>query len=246
MKNYKMVSLLVLLFPLVASQASATESWFDKGMDMLKSVEKTTAAKPSVGEMDLAFKQALRLGAEKVVKQLGQSNGFNADPAIHIPLPKELNTVKSVLNKIGMSPLLDDLELRLNRAAEAATPKAQKLFLQSISEMTFDDIKTIYNGPKDSATRYFQRKMSPELSRQMQPIVEKSLAQAGAMQAFDRVVGEYQNLPFVPDVKANLTDYVVQEGMDGIFYYISQEEIAIRENPLKQTTALLQKVFGPQ
>jgi len=51
-------------------------------------------------------------------------------------------------------------------------------------------------------------------------------------------------LPFVPDVKANLTGHVVQKAMDGIFYYIAKEEAAMRKNPAKQTTDLLKKVFG--
>jgi len=139
---------------------------------------------------------------------------------------------------------VDDLELKLNRAAEAATPKAKELFLQSITEMTFDDIKGVYEGPEDSATKYFQEKMSPELSKEMRPIVENNLSKVGAIQAFDNVMGKYRTLPFVPDVKANLTDHVVQKGMDGIFYYIAKEEAAIRKNPVKQTTELLKKVFG--
>jgi hypothetical protein len=45
-------------------------------------------------------------------------------------------------------------------------------------------------------------------------------------------------------LKANLTDHVLDKGMDGIFYYIAKEEAAIRTNPVKQTTDLLKKVFS--
>ena len=48
----------------------------------------------------------------------------------------------------------------------------------------------------------------------------------------------------MPDVKADLTAYVIEKGMDGLFYYIAREEAAIRQDPVKRTTALLQKVFG--
>ena len=57
-------------------------------------------------------------------------------------------------------------------------------------------------------------------------------------------MGAYSSLPFVPDVKANLTDYVIEKGMDGIFYYVAKEEAAIRRDPAKQTTDLLKRVFG--
>jgi len=171
-------------------------------------------------------------------------DGFNTDPSIHIPLPEELYTIKVLLSKIGMSQLADDLELKLNRAAEAATPKAKDIFFQAITDMTFEDIKNIYEGPENSATKYFQSRMSPFLKQEMQPIVENALSQVGAIQSYDNVISQYKTLPFVPDLKANLTEHVIQKGMNGIFHYIAKEEASIRKDPLKQTTTLLKKVFG--
>jgi hypothetical protein len=249
MKNYLIIfGVVLIIFAWLPGQASASGTWWDNGVNILKNLsgesDTEIAKEPSYAEIGDAFKQALRIGTENVVRQLGTTDGFNADPSIHIPLPEELNTIKTMLSKVGMSQLVDDLELKLNRAAESATPKAKNLFFQAITEMTFEDIKNIYEGPEDSATRYFQGKMSPPLKKEMQPIVENTLSQVGAVQAYDKVVGQYKTLPFVPDVKANLTEHVVQKGMEGIFYYIAKEEASIRENPAKQTTALLKKVFG--
>jgi len=236
-----LASLIALRFPI----AEASSNWWDAGSKLLNSL---TANPKGISitteEIAAALKDALHIGTENVVGQLGQLDGFNADTAIHIPLPQELQSVKSMLGKVGMSWLSDDLELKLNRAAEIATPKAKKLFWQAISEMTFDDVKTIYNGPNDAATRYFQRKMSPALASEMRPVVELSLQKVGAVQAYDNVMGKYKSLPFVPDVKTDLTNHVVAKGMEGIFYYVAKEEAAIREDPARQTTELLKKVFG--
>lgn len=236
----------VLITLLIGSgQAFAESTWWKKGTEILQTFEKESPVSgPSVGEIGDAFKEALKIGSENVVSKLGAVDGFNNDADVHIPLPNELQTVKKVLGKVGMAGMVDDLELKLNRAAETATPKAKALFLQSISEMTFDDVKTIYDGPQDSATQYFKQKMSASLGDEMRPIIENSLSAVGAVQAYDNMIGEYKNLPFVPNVKADLTDHVVQKGMDGIFHYIAQEEAAIRSNPIKQSTALLKKVFG--
>jgi hypothetical protein len=234
------ISICVLLF---ATQAQS--GWWQKGTDLLKgSGTGQTQDTLTTGEIGAGLKDALLVGSENVVSQLGSLDGFNLDPAIHIPLPEQFSTVKSVLAKVGMTSLLDDLELKLNRAAEVATPKAKALFGQAISEMTFEDVMNIYNGPDDAATRYFQDKMTPPLAKEMQPVVEQSLAEVGAVQAYDNVMGEYRTIPFVPDVKADLTTYVVEKGMDGIFYYMAKEEAAIRQNPAKRTTELLQRVFG--
>ncbi len=230
----KNITLLVLLFSITACTENTTKNW----------LQETLTQQLTSGEIGRAFKQALTIASKDVVSQVGKTDGFNSDPSIHIPLPDSLNTVKNVLSKFGMSKTIDDLELKLNRAAEKATPKAQALFLDAISQMTFDDIKGIYNGPEDSATRYFKQKMTPKLIKEMRPIINESLSQVGAVQTFDQMMSKYQALPFVPDVKAELTDHVLGKSMDGIFFYMAQEEVAIRKDPVKQTTALLKKVFG--
>ncbi len=226
--------------------ASADTDWLSTGRDLLGGLGQQLGGRSVLTTDELAsgLKEALRVGTASVVQQLGQFDGFNADPKIHIPLPERLEPVQSTLSRLGMSSMLDQLELRLNRAAETATPKAKRLFWDSVETMTLADAKGIYNGPDDAATRYFKRKMSPQLAQEMKPIVEQSLAQVGALNVYDQIMDQYRLLPFVPDVKANLSEYVVEKGMDGIFYYLAQEEAAIRQDPAKRTTELLRRVFG--
>ncbi len=240
---------LVLLQSLFLPQASAQMDWLKTGKDLLGTVgsaPQVPALSLTDQEISSGLKDALRVGTETVVGQLGRLDGFNSDPAIHIPLPDSLRQVKSALGAVGMSSMMDDLELKLNRAAEAATPPAKQLFWNAIETMTLEDVKGIYGGPKDSATRYFQGKMSAPLAAAMQPIVERTLDQVGAVQSYDAVMSQYATLPFVPNVKADLNSYVVDKGMAGIFHYLAIEEAAIRENPAKRTTEILQKVFGAQ
>jgi len=226
--------------------SEAKSGLLEQGTKLLGSIpqEGKSQKDPSVGDMSGAFKEALQIGSERVVGQLGRPDGFNADPAIHIPLPAQLNSVKTILSKAGMSGAMDDLELKMNRAAEAATPKAKKLFVQAIAQMTFSDAKAIYSGPEDAATKYFQDKLTPSLAKEMMPIVDSSLSQVGAVQAYDGVMSKYKAMPFVPDVKTNLTQHVTDKGIAGIFHYLGKEEAAIRQNPARQTTDLLKRVFG--
>lgn len=204
----------------------------------------TSLSDLSALEINQGLKEALSVGTGRVVSQLGRANGFNYDPQIRIPLPSTLAKVDSVLSKVGMNSLTEDLELRLNRAAEAATPKAKVLFMQAISQMTFDDARAILTGPNDAATQYLRRTMGPGLQREMAPIVNNALAEAGAIRAYDAALGQYAKVPFVPNVKADLQSYVVDRALDGIFFYVAQEEQAIRENPAKRSTELLKKVFS--
>ena len=231
----------------VAAAPAVSQSFLDRGRDLLKGLggnSGSSATALSVGEIAGGLKDALRVGSERVVSTLGRADGFNKASDVHIPLPGSLKTVQTMLNKVGMGSLTDDLELRLNRAAEAAVPKASKLFGNAIQQMTIDDAKAILNGPKDSATQYFKRKMSAPLMGEMKPIVNSQLSQVGAIASCDKMIGQYKSIPFVPDAKANLTDYVLEKEIAGVFLYLGREEAAIRENPAKRTPELLKKGFS--
>jgi hypothetical protein len=110
--------------------------------------------------------------------------------------------------------------------------------------MTLDDVRQIYNGPDDAATRYLERTMSDPLIQRMRPIVDASVSQVGAVRAYDNAIGQYKAIPFVPDAKADLTQHVLERALKGLFLYLAEEEAAIRQNPAKRTTEILQKVFG--
>ncbi len=237
----------------LASPIAYAESWWDKITSALDSSETSstnsneaaaTLTALSLGDIASGLKEALEVGTDNVVKQLGSSGGFGYDDAIRIALPDELKTVHSYLDKVGMGDSLAALEDKMNEAAELATPQAKALFLDSINEMTIDDAKAIYKGSDTAATEYFREKMGGKLGELIKPLVSDSLSEAGAVQSFDKIMSDYQSIPFVPDVKANLTEHTVEKGLYGIFHYLAEEEAAIRANPTKRTTELLKKVFG--
>ncbi len=190
------------------------------------------------------LKAALETGSGTVVDQLGATNGFNANSLIRIPLPASLLKAKDFAGKVGLDGPFNDLETRLNRAAELATPKAKSLFVGAIRDMSVSDARGILNGADNSATMYFRDKTGDALSSAMRPLVDDALSQVGAVNSFNRLLSRYRKIPGAPAVNADLTGHVVEKGGDGIFYYLAEEEKAIRKNPAKRTSEILQRVFG--
>lgn len=244
-----------LLISLMLLSTTSSAAWWDTAKDILKEApleeiglpsQSTAASALSSTDITAAFKQALELGSKKVVDQLGVENGFNNDTAVRIPLPKSLQTVSKVLEGAGLGYMVDDFTLKLNRAAELATPTAKALFVDTIKDMKFDDVRKIYDGPADSATRFFENSMTPDLSSAMEPIISDSLSQVGAISYYDKMISAYKKIPFVPDVKADLTNHVTEGALQGVFHYLAVQEAAIRKDPVRQTTELLKKVFGQQ
>ncbi|MZR29471.1 DUF4197 domain-containing protein [Sneathiella litorea] len=190
------------------------------------------------------LKEALKVGTETVVGQIGTVDGYNADPAIHIPLPEKMQQAQSLLRKFGLSGMADEVEERLNRGAEAAAPKTKEIIYNAISEMTLEDAQAIYSGPDDAATQYFRKVSTADLTETVRPIMEQSLQDVGAMTAYDNLVSQYKTYPLVPDIKSDLTGHATEMALEGLFYYLAREEAAIRNDPVKRTTEILTTVFG--
>lgn len=233
----------------IGLSACTTDDWQGTAQsifDGVTSPSATQGAGLTVAQITQGLKEALNVGTTSVVSQLGKNGGFNLDPKIRIPLPATLAKVDGALKTVGLGHLTGDLQNRMNSAAELATVQGKELFFDAIRQMTIADARQILSGQQDAATQYLRRTMGEALAARMKPIVNDTLAQAGAIKAYDSVMGQYAALPFVSGVKTDLNDYVTGKAMDGVFYYVAQEEAAIRQNPAKRTTEILRTVFGSQ
>ncbi len=243
------LSVILASLPLAAR---AQGSLFDQGKSLLGGAggnapgAKAGASGLSDGDIGGGLKEALKIASQHVTGQLGKSDGYFKDPAIRIPLPGVLQQIEGPLKSAGAGAMLDDLHLKMNRAAEQAAPKALNIFTDAVSKMSIADARGILNGPKDAATQYFRRTTSDSLSASFKPIVESSLSSVGAVSAFNGVQSTASALPFVGgSVKGfDLSDFTVGKALDGLFHYMAVEENAIRTNPAARTTDLLKKVFS--
>jgi hypothetical protein len=211
---------------------------------VMSSMTSPASAPLSYKEMDSGLREALRIGSERVIGQVGVENGYYRDNNIHIPLPRSIEKADQFARKVGLDKTFRELEKKMNRAAEQAAPRAKALFVKAIKEMTLGDVKQILNGADDAATRYFETKMTPQLVIAMRPIVDESLNQVGAVRLYNDLARQLQAIPFAPKIDTDLNGYVIKKGIDGLFYYLAREEAAIRNNPVKRTTAILKRVFG--
>jgi hypothetical protein len=229
------------------TSANAQTSLLDSAKGLLGKIGQSGASGSgalSTSEISSGLTEAIWVGAQRVIGQLGTTGGFESDPEVHIPLPKTIRTAQSVLDKIGYGSLGQELEQALNRGAEKAVPEATAVFGDAIKAMTWRDAQGILNGADDAATQYFKRTTSKPLAQRFAPIVENALAETGAVQSYDTFIGQYKSVPLVPDAKADLTAHVVQKALNALFLYVGKEEAAIRNNPAARSTDLLKKVFS--
>lgn len=247
---------LTTLLAAVPFGATAQNPLFDQGRGLLNQIPGGTApgspgtslrgARLSQSDIGSGLRDALKVASQRVVGRVGKADGYNGDPAIRIPLPDPLQKIAGPLRAVGASGMLDDLQLRMNRAAEQAAPKALDIFTDAASKMTIDDARTILNGPQDAATQYFKRTTSSSLTTSFRPVVDQSLSGVGAVGVFKSIQAKAAGIPLAgQEVQGfSLTDFTVGKALDGLFHYLGVEEAAIRSNPAARTTDLLKKVFG--
>jgi hypothetical protein len=147
---------------------------------------------------------------------------------------------------VGKGHWITDLEAKLNQAAENAVPAAGPLLMDAIKNMDIKDIQGLYNGKSDSITSYFKQTMSGPIGDSLTPIIKQSLQSVGAASAYDKIMKQYNALPFVKKVDSDISGLVKSQALDGIFGRLAKEEAAIRKDPAKQTTDLLKQLFSKE
>jgi len=191
------------------------------------------------------LKEALTLGARKSADKLSATDGFFKDAAVKVLMPPQAQNVEKTLRNLGMGKLVDDAILSMNRAAEDASKSAAPIFVNAVKRMTVQDGLGILRGADTAATGYLRKSTSPELTAAFHPVIDSSLQKTGATKYWKTVFDTYNKLPTTfKKVDPDLASFVTQKAMDGIFYYVAQEEQKIRKDPAAQVTDLLKKVFG--
>ena len=190
------------------------------------------------------LKAAISQGIDKAIAQLGAPNGFLNNPKYAIPLPSGLEKADRALRMIGMSGDADQLKEAMNHAAEMAVADAKPVFKQAAQRMTVADAKGILTGGQTSATDYFRKATSEQLTARFKPIVTRQTEKLKLRALYDQYAGKAAQVGLIKSEDANLNDYVTARALDGLFGEIAEEERAIRKDPMGQASSLIKKVFS--
>ena len=209
----------VLLLSLLFTSPGAHAGWRDLLKVFTGEDEETSdIAGQALGQLsdsDIieALKQALGKGTRNAVSLLGREDGFLANPQVKIPLPKTLKKVEKGLRKIGKDELADEFVMTMNRAAEQAVPEAASIFADAVSNMSFEDARTILQGEDDAATQYFRNTSGDKLKQKFLPIVKNATDQAGVTSGYKKMTSKLGMLSsFIDTDSLDVDEYVTNQG----------------------------------
>ena len=229
------------------------------------STKTTTNTNISEATASSGLKEALKVGVNYAVNQLGAKNGYLNNDLVKIPLPENLAKAEMIIRKAGGDKMADDLILSMNNAATKAAPKTAEIFVDAINKMSLTDAKNILAGGDEAATNYFKTNTSDSLKKLITPIIQESMKENKVASYYDTVNNVYKSTAkdlvesssvmnmaksfgadsYIPTSSdESLDEFVTNKAIDGLFKMIAQKETSIRSNPVEQTTSILKQVFG--
>ena len=232
----KVYFLLIIVF---LGVQSADAQFFKNAKKMLNSGNRGLTEKDAAD----GIKEALVNGTGESVKLVSVINGYWGNPEIKIPFPPEAKEMELKLRTLGMAGKVDEFNESMNRAAEKAATEAKPIFIAAIKAMTVKDAINIVKGSDNAATTYLKNTTSPELIAKFQPVIKTSLDNVNATRYWSDLITLYNKIPLVKKMNPNLTEYVTQKAIDGLFIMIAKEELKIREGSNGQNIRITQKSF---
>lgn len=226
--------------------------------ELLTMVQTSGPAPLTENEVISGLKEALITGAKNSSQILSAENGYYGDLAVKILLPDEAKVIVDNISKIpGGNKLVDDVVLRINRAAEDAAKEAAPVFINSITQMTVQDAFNILRGADNAATSYLRNTTYKELYALYKPKIQAStdkdiVGTVSTTDSWNTLTGKWNTLANsvagrVADLKpvnTDLNDYLTNKALNGIFLKVEAEELKIRKDVSARISPILQKVFG--
>lgn len=197
-------------------------------------------------EFDAAsgVRAALEKGASAAVSLLGKQDGFLGNPKVRIPLPGVLENASRLLKATGQGKRVDELVTAMNRAAEAAVPKAKPLLVNAVKSMSVDDALKVVRGNDTAVTQFFETRTRTPLGAEFLPIVTEATRKVSLAEKYNAVAGKAAGAGLLGKDEASVEQYVTGKALDGLYLMIGEEEQKIRRDPVGTGSAILRKVFG--
>jgi hypothetical protein len=154
--------------------------------------------------------------------------------------------VKEKAMQLGMSSQVEKFETTLNRAAEEATKEALTIFTDAIVNMSISDGFNILNGGNGAATKYLKDHTTSQLVTAFSPKVETAISKVKLTEYWNPIITRYNSATKFTggeQINPDLTKYVTERAISGLFYMLEIEENKIRQDPAARVSDILKKVF---
>jgi Protein of unknown function (DUF4197) len=203
---------------------------------------------PTNSEIMYTFKEVLNSGLNALVTTLGKPNGYfgSSDHKIHIN-----DDMRKITGLVTLLPAFNNLDsvlyLKMNQAAEQATPSIKSLIKNKIVSMSIPNPMNVLMQNDTACTFGLKAEAYSQIYNQFSIYIDQSLNSSGANQYWALVTSTYLKQPNASNVPVPLLKNVVtKQALDIVFNMLADEEKMIRHFPYSRTNKLMKKVFKMQ
>jgi hypothetical protein len=223
------------------------------GCDVVESALQAGAGSGTVSnpltndEVIRGLREALSVGIGNATKLTSVTDGFLKNTEIFIPFPEQAKVVQEYANNLGLGGQIDNVVVALNRAAEEASKEATPIFLDAIKGMSISDGFGILNGGNGAATRFLMDRTTDQLKQAFLPKVNDAIAKVQLTQLWQPIVSKYNMTTMLTGKEKDdedLSMYVLDRSISGLFHMVEKEENKIRVDPVARVSDILKRVFG--
>lgn len=196
-------------------------------------------------EIGSGLREALKLGAKTATQNLSATDGFFGNQLIKILMPPEVKQIESKMRQFGMGNVVDKAILSMNRAAEDASSQALPILVNAITSFSIQDALSILNGGDNAATNLLKARTTPQITAAFRPVIARSMSKYNVEQLWSQVFSTYNSLPIIKNkVNTDLTGYITDRALSGLFTVVGSEEKKIRLDPIGTGSDIITRVFG--
>ncbi|MBV7258244.1 DUF4197 domain-containing protein [Erythrobacter crassostreae] len=206
--------------------------------------------------LNLGLGKGLGLGSllgkatDGALDKLAQPGAFYGDEDIRIGLPIVGNLggrsgglfgrLMNAGNRLGV---LGDVTRTINDAAGLAAGEAKPIFRDAINGLSFEDAPSIIKED-DGGTQYLRSSSNERLHSRFEPLVDTALEKLGVYKSFDGLAEKHSFIRQAGWNRQSINRSVTDQGLDGIFSYVGQEEREFRKNPVGNIGGALGDLLG--
>jgi len=194
----------------------------------------------------LGLSSILGKATDSALDKLAQPGAFFDDEDVRIGLPIVgkssgglLGSILSGASKLGV---LDGVTRKINDAAGIAAGEAKPIFRTAIDDLSFDDAPGIIKE-NDGGTQYLRSSSNDALHGKLEPLIDSALESLGVYSTFDGLAEQHSFIRRAGLNRESINKSVTDQGLDGIFSYVSKEEIGFRKDPVGGLTKSLGDLF---
>lgn len=193
---------------------------------------------PSMLETVTALREILNSSTFKALKTLSKLH--SDDPAK--ALPEELQPVLAGLKTLGLGNEINKVTAQIGQVSGVVLNESQDIIKESIAKVDFGDAVAIVTGGKDAATQVLKNNMKEVVRARYAELLTSQLSKTEATTYWPMAASAY-NLFAKKKVEPNLSVFLADRAVDGIFLAMGHEEQEIRKDYKSLGSAVVTKVF---